>query len=167
MSRVGRRCRDTETYRGHIHVLLTVTGRPCRRALPLFNERLRGWFRRPPLRSICLDPGYISIFDVVRRGYTATGGGGVLRIMHGRNRMTIAPRIPTMTEQSMVFIDQADVSRTKRERRKLFGEVCIKDGLYPTMSRLRGVNLHVDDIVEILDSFSGVATSRESNGVTT
>ena len=28
------------------------------------------------------------------------GGGGVLDIMHGRNRMTVDPRIPTMSGRS-------------------------------------------------------------------
>ena len=42
--------------------------------------------------------------------------GGVLIIMHGRNRMTIDPRVPTMRKGARrVFTDQADIACTERE----------------------------------------------------
>ena len=44
------------------------------------------------------------------------GGGGVFIIMHGRSRMTMDPRIPTMPGRSTSgFTDQADIASTKRE----------------------------------------------------
>ena len=48
------------------------------------------------------------------------GSGGVLDLMHGRSRMTIYPRIPTMPGRSTsgFFTDQADIDCTKREAKR-------------------------------------------------
>ena len=43
-------------------------------------------------------------------------GGSVLIVMHGRSRMAIDLRIPTMPDGARrVFTDQADIASTKRE----------------------------------------------------
>ena len=45
-----------------------------------------------------------------------TWGAGCTHVMHGRSRMTIDPRIPTMPGRNTSgFTDQADIACTKRE----------------------------------------------------
>ena len=93
-------------------------------------------------------------------------------MMHGRSRMTIDSRIPTMPGRSTYVgfsPTQADVL-LPHQARSAVG--CwanrMKGEPHPSKNRfLRRVFLHTDDGVNELILFSGVATSRDSNGFTT
>ena len=62
-----------------------------------------------------------------------------------------------------MFPDQADIACTKRERGVLASRL---EGELHQETLVRRIFLHMDDSVELIDLFSGVVTSRDSNGYT-
>ena len=90
------------------------------------------------------------------------GCGCVLNAMHGRSRMTKDPRIPTMQGRSTSGFHQAGSACLHQEHEAPCGvrRVPIKQPL------VRRTFLQIDDSVELTILFSGVATSRDSNGCT-
>ena len=80
---------------------------------------------------------------------------GVLVTMHGRSRMAIDPRIPTMPGRSTrLFADRADIARTKREAPWGVGRVAWRVCCILLREPiLRRIFLHMDDSVNYLVFF--------------
>ena len=75
-----------------------------------------------PIKNIRFSGGLSCIWMTASNGLIAGRvRGGVLIIMHGRSRMTIDPRIPTMPGQSTLGF-QPPLLAPGAKRREVFGE---------------------------------------------